>query len=531
MKRGKSIIVGVIVAIVTLLGFSAIDAATTLAVSNARDCDGGAIIHCGALTETELRQKFSANTTNDLPAIYSHYGISSSMIQNGSAQSGSVTSGGNVIVNGKTVATGAFTAGRLGYPSSRVITVGGTKLFEHSTQVSFRSSSIDAFVWLDSNGQFVAAILKSCGNPIKAQPVPAPPKPVFVCRALTATKISRNEFSFSTNATAQNGARITSYVYNFGDGTSVSNGAAVRHAYAKPGTYRATVTVKVVVDGKTVNAPGDCAVSVTVAQEMCPIPGKTQFPKNDARCVEDRPSVTIEKTVNGKEQDIVSLNTPFNYEITVRNSGNVALKNAVVTDRAPVNVTFVSSSTGTIQNNAWSFTIPELAVGQSRTFSITAKLTKFQSGGITNTACVESLTIPNGNADKCDTATIETNRPVVVQENSIQVCDTTTNAVVTINENEFDSTHMTRDTSQCQSMQVCRLEDKAVVTIKRSEFNDSLHSTDMSRCETVTTAPLELPHTGINEFLGGSLGVGSLAGALYHYGSSRRQLRKAMLQQ
>jgi uncharacterized repeat protein (TIGR01451 family) len=498
MKRGKSLIVGVIFTIVTLLGFSAIDAATTMAITDSRDCDNGAIIYCGALSQAELQQKYSANTTRDLPAIYSHYGVSAGMIQNGSAKSGYVTQSGNVVYNGKTVATNAHTAGRLGYPSSRVITVGGTKLYEHTTQTSFRSSSIQAFIWFDSNGQFVTAILKSCGNPIRATPVKPQPQPVYACNSLTANKISRDEYSFTTSATAKNGARIVSYAYNFGDGTTKSGEATIRHTYAKAGTYRVAATVKVTVNGKTVNAPGTCAVTVTVAQEMCPIPGKTQYPKNDARCVENKPSVTIEKTVNGKELEIVTLNTPFNYEITVRNSGNVALKNALVTDKAPANVTFVSSSIGTITNSAWSYTIAELGVGQSRTFTITAKLTKFQSGGITNTACVESSTIP-GNKDMCDTASIETPPPVTVQENQIQVCDTMSNTLITINENQFDSSHMTKDTTQCQTP--------------------------------VATAPVELPHTGINEFLGGSLGVGSLAGAVYHYGSSRRQLRKAMLRQ
>lgn len=510
MKRGKSLIVGAIVTVVSLLVVGVIGTATTRAISNVRDCDGGAIIHCGALTETELKQKFSANATHDLPAIYSHYGISATMIQNGSAQAGSVTSTGNVIVNGKTVATGAFTAGRLGFPSSRVITVGGTKLFEHSTQTSFRSSSIDAFVWFDSNGQFMAAILKSCGNPIKARPVPVPPKPVFACNALTATKISRTEFSFATNATAQNGARISSYVYDFGDGMTASNGASVRHTYARAGTFRAMVTVKVAVDGKMVNAPGSCVATVTVAQPP----------------VENKPAVAIEKTVNGKQHETVALNTPFNYEITVRNTGNVVLKNAVVSDKAPANVSFITSSAGAVSNSAWSFTIPELGVGQSRQFTITAKLTAFQAGDITNTACVETPTVPGGNPDVCASAVIDTHRNLVV-------CDTTTGTTSTIQEDQFDQSHMTQDLTQCENMQVCRLEDKTPVTIKRSEFDESKFSTDMSRCETpaAVVTPPELPHTGITDALGGSLGIGSIAGALYHYGSSRRQLRKAMLRQ
>lgn len=506
MRRGKAIVIGAIVFVASLLAFIGLGALPSQAITEVRDCDNGAIIYCGALTESELRQKYASNKTHDLPAIYSHYGISSSMITGGSAKSGYVTKTGNVVVDGKTVATGAYTAGRLGYPSSRTLTVGGTKLYEHSTQTSFRSSSIPAYIWYDANGQFVTAILKSCGNPIKAAPVPVPPKPVYTCNQLTSQKITRTEYAFSTSASAKNGAKIISYIYSFGDGTSATGGASIHHTYKQAGTYHVSVTVKVDVNGKMVTAPGNCETTVKVAEVT----------------VQSQPAVTIEKTVNGAERQEVTLNQPFTYQVTVRNNGNVALKNALVTDSAPTNITFTSSTLGSISNNAWSYTIPELAVGQSRSFSITAKLTAYQAGDITNTACVETPTVPGGNPDVCDTAIITTKQ-------SIQVCDTTTNAVVSIDESEFDQTHMTKDMAQCDKMTVCKLDDKTTVTIARRQFDTTRYTTDMSQCQQTTVT--ELPHTGVGGAVGGSLGIGSMAGALYHYGTSRRQLRKAMLKQ
>lgn len=51
---------------------------------------------------------------------------------------------------------------------------------------------------------------------------------------------------FDAKTSSGNGASITSYVWNFGDGTAeaASAEAAISHTYAAPGTYTATLTVK-----------------------------------------------------------------------------------------------------------------------------------------------------------------------------------------------------------------------------------------------------------------------------------------------
>lgn len=98
------------------------------------------------------------------------------------------------------------------------------------------------------------------------------PKPVFACTKLTAVPVSRTEFTYTATASAQNGATISGYVFNFGDGASktVTTSAVTTstpHTYTTPGTYNATVSVLIKVAGatKTVTAPA-CATSVTVAQ-------------------------------------------------------------------------------------------------------------------------------------------------------------------------------------------------------------------------------------------------------------------------
>jgi len=81
---------------------------------------------------------------------------------------------GDVMVNGKKVATGARAIGRENMPGS----VKSGSVWERPTLVSFNSDSIPAFVNME-NGTFHYFIIKSCGNAGKATPVKKPtPTPV-----------------------------------------------------------------------------------------------------------------------------------------------------------------------------------------------------------------------------------------------------------------------------------------------------------------------------------------------------------------
>ncbi|MBC7764830.1 DUF11 domain-containing protein, partial [Microbacteriaceae bacterium] len=493
MKKIAVMLTGGIIAFGALFGF--VGFSSTLA--KASDCGSNAVITCGFSTITQLRAKYNSDSPKGTQTIYTYFGISSNTINKATYKTGYVTKAGNVVVDGKTVATNAITAGREYIPGSTKHVISGTTFYTRTPATSFESSQLSVIAFFDAQGRFVGASIHDCGNPVmatnKVTPPPTPPPaptPVYSCDKLVATKITRNEYSFTTSATAKDGAVIKSYSYNFGDGTTQAGGATIKHTYSKAGTYTVKSTVSVTVNGKVVVASGNCMVTVTVAPEMCTVPGKTQYPKDSPLCLEDKPSVSIEKTVNGKEHETVVVNTPFTYEIVVKNTGNVALKNSVVTDKAPANVVFLSAQTGVITNNAWSYTIPSLAIGQSTSFTISAKLTAYQSGTIVNTACVETPTVPGGNPDDCDTAEIDTTT-------SIEVCDTTTNTIIKIDEKDFDESHMTKDLTKCAK----------------------------------TELPPELPHTGAGTIIGGGLGLSAIAGAVNYYGASRRSLMKAMLKQ
>ncbi len=177
-----------------LVGFSAVAiiaaslivpsvSANGVTLQSSRDCDSNAVIHCGALTTSELISKYNASPSTKV--IYTYFGISSANVNamESTAVAGSVTKSGNVYAGSKLVAKNALTTGRENIAGSTKVVKDGVTFYTRTPSVSFRSDSISSFVVLNKNGQFQFAIIGSCGNPVKATnvvpaPTPAPtPKP------------------------------------------------------------------------------------------------------------------------------------------------------------------------------------------------------------------------------------------------------------------------------------------------------------------------------------------------------------------
>jgi len=108
-------------------------------------------------------------------------------------------------------------------------------------------------------------------------PKPPAPKPQAVaCESLQAQAGSRLSYGFIARATAINGAQVTSYTFNFGDGqsntvTSSALTAGTFHTYADVSaatSYTATVTVNAIRNGQAVSvtAPA-CAAVVNIAPQ------------------------------------------------------------------------------------------------------------------------------------------------------------------------------------------------------------------------------------------------------------------------
>lgn len=220
-------------------------------------------------------------------------------------------------------------------------------------------------------------------------PAPVPSKPELVCRNITINQISRTKFEFNTSYTVNNTAFVgVKYIVKDQSGKiiiekTVNNGSKLTLNIEIVGKFTISSTV-ITKDGE--NSNSNCEKSFEVKRE-------------------EKPSILIKKTVNNQKNAKIEANTDFNYEITVSNNGNVDLKDVVVTDRAPANITFVSADSGEIKDNTLTLKVSSLKVGESKTITIKSQAT---ATGITavNTACVDTPTIPGDN-DGCDSAKVE----------------------------------------------------------------------------------------------------------------------------
>lgn len=236
-----------------------------------RYCDDNSIIRCGALDARELQSKYAANDRN-LQAIFSHYGISSSMIASaGSAKIGTVKKNGEVIVDGKVIATAAQTVGRHNVSGSTPVKIGNSTYYQRKPADVFIVDSQQAFVFLDAKGNFVAAILQPCGNPIVATPVPKP-TPKYSCDSLDVITESRTIFKYTTKRTVQNATYVrTVFITRDGTGKEIdranSTDGTMRINLTKPGTYSVEAQIVVKVDGQEKISPvGNCKKSFTVKE-------------------------------------------------------------------------------------------------------------------------------------------------------------------------------------------------------------------------------------------------------------------------
>ena len=218
---------------------------------------------------------------------------------------------------------------------------------------------------------------------------PTPVKPELVCNNITINQITRTKFEFNTSYTVNNTTFVgVKYIVKDQSGKvviekTVQNGSKLTINIDIVGKFTISSTI-ITKDGEKSNVK--CEKSFEVKRE-------------------EKPSIIIKKTVNNQKNTTIEAETDFNYEITVSNNGNVNLKDVVVTDRAPANITFVSADNGEIKDNVLTMKINSLEVGESKTVVIKSRATA-TGMSIINTACVDTPTIPGDN-DGCDSAKVE----------------------------------------------------------------------------------------------------------------------------
>lgn len=235
---------------------------TAKAADDVRECDDVSIIKCGVMSKAEFTQKVNANTTGDVKQILAHYGIDPNAIS--SAKEGVAQQDGKVVVDGRVVATGATDIGRTRWSdhTDHAITIDGKTYWQRP----HLARDFQIYAFFDANGKFIAAIAKSCGNPIFGTPTPPPVAPSIACQALQVSEISRTQRKFTATTTeAKGGAKVTGYTFNFGDNAKVdSTSATATHTYSKTGTYTASVTVHTSIGDKTGT---QCTAKVVIVEQ------------------------------------------------------------------------------------------------------------------------------------------------------------------------------------------------------------------------------------------------------------------------
>lgn len=198
---GTAIALSVLMLLLSTVIVPRVNAAT---VTTQFDCDTNAVLTCGGATTTEIHSKYKKSP--DAQAIYAYFGISDWHMKNltKNAVVGKVTTGGRVLVDGKEVATGVVTVGRINMAGSETVTHDGTTFYVRPPSASFQQQSLPAFVVLNKDGTMKHAIIASCGNPVMVeeeivtetpkpeQPQPEAPKPAPQAQAPTATAVATN---------------------------------------------------------------------------------------------------------------------------------------------------------------------------------------------------------------------------------------------------------------------------------------------------------------------------------------------------
>ena len=282
----------------------------------------------------------------------------------------------------------------------------------------------------------------ACVNAVEVNP--NNPNVLDACDDATVTAKKQNpSINIEKTSSIKNGVEGQEFVYTLvvkNTGEEDLKNAKVTDAAPAGIRFRSADKGNVASDGKSYNytIPELKTNQTVVIKIKARIMGATGTVKNTA-CVDapeisgdkddcddvvieiKKPSVIIDKKVDGVERKEVAIGQVFTYQVKVTNNGQINLKNALVYDVAPAGVTLLSADQGQVKagngpsrfgvlnGTYWTYTIPELKIGESKTFNIKAVVKSYKPGDLKNIACVDAREVnPNvmdGN-DDCDDAVV-----------------------------------------------------------------------------------------------------------------------------
>lgn len=240
---------------------------------------------------------------------------------------------------------------------------------------------------------------------------------------------------------------------------------------------------------------------------------------------------TVEKLGTNSFAKSVTVNPSdtVEYKIQYKNTGSITQNNVVVKDVLPKGVTYVPGTTNVANpgsNGKWvavadnnvvtntGLNIGNYGPSSNAYVSFKAKVADAKDLVCGTNKLTNTVTVETDNGAKSDTADVIVNKPC------INVCEKSTNKIITIDEKDFDNNKHSKNLSDCKGQtQVCELTSGKVITIDAKDFDSKKHTTNLSACNTTT---VELPRTGISTGVMSILGLGALtAGATYASTSSR----------
>jgi GH24 family phage-related lysozyme (muramidase) len=143
--------------------------------------------------------------------------------------------------------------------------------------------------------------------------------PIYRCDAVDAVVNKDRKVSVTVHATAENGATVTDYTYNYGDGTVTTKTVNTdEHTYATGGQKTIVVTVKFNVSGEVKSVTCEKSIDCEHPPVMCDVKGKENLPKDSPDCKVDVEHCTVKGKENLPKDSADCKETPKTEMCTVK---------------------------------------------------------------------------------------------------------------------------------------------------------------------------------------------------------------------